>query len=169
MLAPTLRTSRLTLRVMEADDWPAFRDFMAGPRARYMGGPFDRDTAWGMFASDAAHWNFYGHGGLMIEAAGETVGQVAVLKPPSFPDVELGWFLYDGQESRGYATEAAAELRDWYYAEHPAPARLVSYVDPKNTASARVARRLGAELTPGLPAPHTEDDVYLYAPPGTIQ
>lgn len=134
-----------------------------------MGGPFGQDAAWGMFCSDSVHWAFYGFGGLMIDAEDRTVGQVAILNPPAFPQEELGWLLFDGSEAKGYATEAARALRDWYYANHPAPVRLVSYVHPENAASARVARRLGAELIAGLSAPDAEDHVYLHPAPERLQ
>lgn len=167
--APTLTTERLTLRPERADDWPAFRDFFAGPRAQFMGGPRDEMTAWGMFCSDAAHWDFYGHGALMIEAESGTVGQVSIIRPPSFPQEELGWFLYEGAEGRGYATEAAAALRAWYYANHPSPVRLVSYVGPGNRASALVAERLGAVPAAGLPPLEDGDVVYLHPAPDSLQ
>ena len=31
------------------------------------------------------------------------------------PEKELGWLVYDGYEGQGYATEAAAALRDWAF------------------------------------------------------
>jgi RimJ/RimL family protein N-acetyltransferase len=43
----------------------------------------------------------------------------------------------------GYATEAAAAIRDWAY-ERPDIDRLVSLIAPDNIRSQRVARRLDA-------------------------
>ncbi|NND19181.1 MAG: GNAT family N-acetyltransferase [Silicimonas sp.] len=169
MTPPVLTTERLTLRPQEIGDWPAFRDLMAGPRAHHMGGPFGESTAWGMFCSDSAHWDFFGHGGLTVEADGRAIGQVSIIRPPRFPQEELGWLLYDGTEGKGYATEAAAALRDWYYASHPAPVRLVSYVNPDNDASAKVARRLGAVRTDDLPPLDKDDHVYLHSAPEALQ
>jgi RimJ/RimL family protein N-acetyltransferase len=166
---PVLVTERLKLRAMEARDWPAFRDFFAGPRARFMGGPYTADAAWGMFCSDAAQWAFFGFGGLMVDADGRTVGQVSIINPPAWPQEEIGWFLYDGEEGKGYAVEASRALRDWYYTEHPAPVRLVSYVDPQNTASASVAVRLGAVLTDDLPTVDEGDLVFLHPAPERLQ
>jgi RimJ/RimL family protein N-acetyltransferase len=43
----------------------------------------------------------------------------------------------------GYASEAAAAIRDWAH-ERPNVDRLVSLISPDNIRSQRVARRLGA-------------------------
>lgn len=169
MTAPVIETARLRLRPQEARDWPPFRALMTSARARFMGGPFGENTAWGMFCSDTAHWEFFGHGGLTVEAGDRAVGQVSIICPPRFPQEELGWMLYDGGEGRGYATEAARALRDWYYTQHPAPVRLVSYVNPDNAASARVAERLGAVRTRDLPPLDPEDHVYLHPAPERLQ
>ena len=166
---PVIRTERLTLRAMEARDWPAFREFLQSPRAVHMGGPYDADAAWGMFCSDAAQWGFYGYGGLVIDADERTVGQVAIIKPPAWPQEELGWLLYDGEEGKGYAVEAARALRDWYYSAHPSPVRLVSYVGPENNASAEVARRLSAMLADDLPVVDKGDLVFLHPAPERLR
>ena len=65
---------------------------------------------------------------------------------------ELGWTLRPEHRGRGYATEAARAVRDWY--EGPP---LVSLIQPANERSQAVARRLGArpERTIELPdGPH---------------
>lgn len=44
---PTLTTSRLILRGIQAEDWPAYKQIMSTDRARFMGGPFAESIAWG--------------------------------------------------------------------------------------------------------------------------
>ena len=56
---------------------------------------------------------------------------------------ELGWALTQAHWGHGYATEAAAAIRDWAH-ERPNIDRLVSLISPDNIRSQRVARRLGA-------------------------
>ena len=58
-------------------------------------------------------------------------------------EVELGWTLAREHWGHGYATEAAAGIRDWAYGELGIE-RLISIIHPENTASEAVARRLGA-------------------------
>jgi RimJ/RimL family protein N-acetyltransferase len=130
-------------------DYTAYAEFMASGRSAYMGGPFDDFSAWGLFCHDVGQWALFGYGGLMIDvtATGQTVGNVGINQGPLFPEPELGWLLYAGQTGQGFATEAAAALRDWARARGNLRG-LVSYMDAENAASARVAQRLGAVLDP---------------------
>lgn len=162
---PILATRRLTLRVPTMDDFPAYAGLMASPRSAYMGGPFDTRAAWGMFCHDVALWQFFGHGALMIDvtATGECVGQVGINHGPLFPEKELGWMIYEGHEGNGYATEAAAALRDWAFATLKIGS-LVSYIDAGNAASIAVAKRLGGVLDPAAVKQDPEDVVYRHFP-----
>ncbi len=112
---PTFGTSRLILRAMRSDDWPAYLALMTSDRAQFMGGPFLDAVAWGMFCSDHAQWDLFGCGALMIDyqATGACVGQVGINAGPLFPEWELGWFVYPEFEGKGYAHEAAAALLTW--------------------------------------------------------
>jgi RimJ/RimL family protein N-acetyltransferase len=56
---------------------------------------------------------------------------------------ELGWSLLRAYWGHGYATEAAAAIREWAY-ERPNVDRLVSLITADNVRSQRVAERLGA-------------------------
>lgn len=147
MIGPTLTTARLVLRPMTMADFPAYRDFLTGTRTRYMDGPHDAATAWHWFCNDVALWALMDLGGLVITKDGVAVGTVGLCHPPHFPEPELGWFLYDGAEGQGFVTEAAAALRDWGLGPRGLPT-IVSYIDPDNQRSIRVAERLGARIDP---------------------
>lgn len=164
MNAPTVKTERLTLRPMTWDDFDPYAAMLASPRAVWMKGPNDRNTAWDWFASDIAHWPLFGFGGLTIDIDGKPAGQVAVTRGVSFPEPEIGWFLYDGYEGHGYATEAAAALRAHTYATTDLTT-LVSYCSPENAASIAVARRLGAYHDVDAPRP-ANDNCHVYRHPG---
>ncbi|MCC5987458.1 MAG: GNAT family N-acetyltransferase [Pararhodobacter sp.] len=162
-LIPTLKTSRLTLRAMRADDWDGYHRFMASDRAGYMGGPFSPAMAWGMFCSDHAQWSFFGVGALMIEhdATGACLGQVGINYGPLFPEWELGWLLYPQAEGHGYAHEAALALRAWAK-EVRELETLVSYIDPRNGRSIHLAERLGATPDHHAQRPDPDDLVYRH-------
>lgn len=144
---PTLTTSRLTLRPMVLGDWGPYSRLMLSDRARYMGGPFTEQVAWGMFCADHAQWDFFGCGALMVEdrQTGACLGQVGINSGPLYPEQEIGWLVFPEAEGRGYAFEAASALRDWARREKGL-STLVSYVDPRKERSRRPAERLGAVL-----------------------
>lgn len=163
---PTIVTARLRLRAPTLEDFPAFQRIMMSDRAKFMGGPFDEWSAWGMFCHDIASWALFGHGGLMVDRrdGGGCIGEVSINHGPLFPEKELGWMLYEGFEGQGYATEAAAGLRDWAFGTLGL-ATLVSYVHPDNTGSAAVAMRLGAVLDPDAAREDPEDLVFRHGRP----
>ncbi len=162
---PVLNTGRLTLRPPVFSDFAAYADLMASPRAVYMNGPLDTRGAWAYFTSDVALWPLFGHGGLMIDLkkTGACIGQVGINHGPLFAEKELGWFLYEGYEGHGYATEAAARLRDWAF-QTLGIKTLVSYIDPDNAGSIGVARRLGAVRDDEAPRDHPAVLVFRHTP-----
>jgi RimJ/RimL family protein N-acetyltransferase len=69
--------------------------------------------------------------------------------------------VYDGHTQLGYATEAATAVRDWAFASLGLTT-LVSYIDPDNFPSRRVAEHLGATLDPNAARPDPTDLVYRH-------
>lgn len=164
LTVPLIATARLRLRGPELGDFADYRRLMMSPRACYMGGPYDERGAWGMFCHDVAGWGLFGHGALMIDRKGDgaCVGQVGINHGPLFPEKELGWLLYDGYEGQGYASEAAAAMRDWAFRELGLVS-LVSYCDPLNARSLAVAERLGAVRDDTAPRQDPDDVVMRHA------
>ena len=153
LTAPTLSTARLVLRPLTMADYPGYAGFLATERSRFMGGPHDGKTAWSWFCNDTAQWALLDMGALIVTLDGRAIGQVALCHGPQFPEPELGWFLFNGaDEGRGYATEAAAKLRDWALGPRGL-ATVVSYIDTDNAASIRLAQRLGGRLDPDAATP----------------
>jgi len=163
MTPPTLQTERLTLRPHGPEDFPAYAALMTSERSRYMGGPYTRKAAWGVFCHDVACWSLFGHGALAVDFEGALIGQVGVSAGSLFPERELGWTVFAAHEGRGYMTEAAIALRKWTQANFDG--RLVSYIDPENARSIAVAERLGARLDPDAPVQDPGDLVYLHPRP----
>lgn len=160
---PQLGTPRLRLRAQRLEDFAPYAAFLASQRAAGMGGPFGEVAAWGQFCHDLASWRLFGHGALMVERrdSGACIGQVGINHGPLFPEPELGWLLYAGQEGQGFASEAAAALRDWAFDVRGLPT-LVSYMAPDNAASAAVARRLGGVLDRQARRTDPDDLVFRY-------
>lgn len=101
-------------------------------------GPFTLETA----GTDP---QVVGWAGLMIfDTRGWTPSTWAKAGRDAQP--ELGWALIRAHWGNGYATEAAAAIRDWAY-ECRSIDRLVSLISSGNVRSQRVAERLGAVPT----------------------
>ena len=146
-MIPTLTTARLTLRAPRIADFADYSAFLASPRSKGVDGPLDLKGAWAYFTHDSACWHLLGHGALMMERrdTGVLAGSISVNGGPMFDEVELGWMTYDGHTNAGFATEAAAAVRDWALNERGL-ATLVSYVGVDNAPSRRVAEKLGAVI-----------------------
>jgi RimJ/RimL family protein N-acetyltransferase len=139
---------------------------MSGDRAGYLGGPYSQSDAWDWFTNDTVTWQFNTFGTLAIETDGQLAGFVGLIHPPSFPEPECGWGLYDGFTGRGIATEAARVMLDYTFATTDLTT-IVSYVDRNNIASQQVAKRLGGVLDTDAETPFGADDhVYRHYPLG---
>ena len=60
---------------------------------------------------------------------------------PTF-NYEIGWHIYQESWGKGYATEAALKIMDYGFYTLNLPA-LIAIIDPKNTASLKIAQKLG--------------------------
>ena len=142
---PTLRTARLTLRAPALEDFEPLVAFYASDRARFIGGPSDRDMTWRGLLAQIGHWAVRGYGYFSVDThAGEMIGRVGVVCHESWPEPELGWHVFAGAEGHGYALEAAEAARD--HAAGLGLGPLISMINPENARSIRLAERLGAAL-----------------------
>lgn len=140
----SINTARLTLRTPILDDFAAVDAYARSPRAEFTGGQkCDEMDIWRSFLGVAGHWALRGYGLFTVLKDSKPIGRVGVIDHVMWEEPELGWHLFDGFEGHGYATEASAAARDWA-GETLSLGALVSYVHPENTASRRVAERLGA-------------------------
>lgn len=142
---PVLWTERLCLRLPQARDFDAYADYYAEDRSRFTGGPLDRPTAWRAYAAQIGHWHLRGYGlwTLTERDADTPIGHVGFWNPEGWPEREIGWVLYPGQEGRGLACEAAMAARDYAYRTLGWGA-LISVIAPGNDRSIALARRMGA-------------------------
>lgn len=146
-----IETERLALRRPTAADVESPPPFLSDPRVmNFLGGVADDPRAVVQQWLDG--WERYPAGKLIVETTdGERIGRVGVnfydpvrWTRSNLPDArpELTWALAFEHWGKGYATEAAAAVRDWF-----GRGGLISLIAPLNIRSQRVAERLGA--TPG--------------------
>ncbi|MEM7341908.1 MAG: GNAT family N-acetyltransferase [Actinomycetota bacterium] len=165
-LIPELTSDRLRFRAFSEADFDATAAFFADDVSQFYGGPCDRDEAWRKFAVYSGHWMLRGWGPWAVERldTGAFVGWVGPWCPEGWIEPEITWALVLGQHGHGFATEAAGrtlraayELFGWTTA--------VSVVRTENTASAGVARRLGATVERQIPFRGGVADVFRHRGP----
>lgn len=141
---PVLTTPRLRLDAPDLHDFPAWAEILCSPRARHMDGPYSREDAYTEFAAMLGTWVLHGHGVFAMRKTegGPALGFICLNLEPGDQEPELGFFVTEAAEGQGLTAEAATAVRDWARAQ--GLASLVSYVDPENHRSVRLATRLGA-------------------------
>jgi RimJ/RimL family protein N-acetyltransferase len=95
------------------------------------------------------NYDRFGHGlwAVHLIGTGEFVGQCGLIPQNirSEDEIEIGYLLRRTHWRRGYATEAAAACRDFGFSALRAQ-KLVSFINPNNDPSKRVAERIGMTL-----------------------
>lgn len=144
---PRLETPRLLLRDWCDRDLEAHAEMHADPEVmRYIGQGtvFSRDRSWREVAMHIGHWALRGYGQWALERKedGVSLGRAGLWNPPGWPGLEVGWMLARHAWGNGYATEAGRAAIEWAWDTLDA-SQLISVIHPGNTASVRVAERLG--------------------------
>ena len=165
IVAPRLETERLVLRAHRIEDFERLAELYEQPRSKFIGGPLPRAQVWTNFAADIGHWVLLGFGVWAVELreSGTYVGQVGLTHPDNYPEGELGWLLWEEFEGKGYAFEAAMRAREFAFSTLDWKA-LVSYIDPDNLKSIRLAERMGAALDRKAKTPNN-DPTLVYRHP----
>ncbi len=166
---PTLETKRLILRGPEPQDYPDFKATFTSYRARFMGGPLNAYESWMLYAAEIGHWQIRGYGMWMIhdKVTDETYGMAGGWKPAQWPEQELAWVIWPDAAGHGYALEAVSAARDYFYNQLGWDGA-VSYIDPKNLASIRLAERLGATKDKTAKTIDGNDAVYRHPSPAQL-
>jgi [ribosomal protein S5]-alanine N-acetyltransferase len=161
---PALTTRRLTVRPLTVADAAAVAAVNGEPEAGWL-----EWTAAGYHQLAQLHQPPYGERAIALRESGELVGMVGVVPSmgpfsqlPGFdapagarfrPEVGLFWALAPAHRGNGYATEAAAAVIEFGFAEMNL-ARIVATTTYDNEASIAVMRRLGMTIASNpLPEP----------------
>lgn len=162
-----LETPRLLLRpFVEADLDPLARMYADPEVMRYIGtgSTATRQETWRAISSMLGHWLLRGYGMWAVEerASGSMVGRVGFIEPEGWPGFELGWMVDRSCWGRGYAPEAAdVALR--HAREELGKERVISLIRPGNTASIRVAEKIGHRRDGSVQL--FEEEAWVYATP----
>ena len=166
---PVLETQRLILRGPEAEDYPNFQATFTSYRARFMGGPLNAYEAWMLYAAEIGHWRIRGYGMWMIHdrETDATLGMAGGWMPAKWPEREIAWVIWPDAAGHGYALEAVHAARKFFYRDLNWDGA-VSYIDPKNLDSIRLAERLGAKKDPTAATIDGHDAVYRHPAPAAL-
>jgi RimJ/RimL family protein N-acetyltransferase len=178
-----LYTDRLCLRTPTPQDAEALYDLFADPEVMHGLGkePVSAlEETRAMIEAGIGGWRTDGLGPFILETAAtdrQVVGQAGLMifdtrgwtpstwaNAGSHAQPELGWALTPAHWGYGYATEAAAAIRDWAH-ESRSIDRLVSLISSDNVRSQRVAERLGAIPTETVTPAHTKRKTVVWRHP----
>ncbi len=159
-----LETERLRLRALRESDLQGMYELHSDALSKsvYRTG-FERGDIWRRIATALGHWQLRGYGPWALEDknSGAYVGACSLWFPEGWHDVEVGYSIHPAFRGRGLAVEAAICVRNFGFSHYKFK-RLVSYIQPSNLQSIRVAEKLGATVDGDFmmgDIPHT---IYLH-------
>lgn len=144
---PILETPRLSLREMTWDDLDFLARLLADERVmRHYPKPCTREGAKLWMGRIIERYAQHGHAFWLValRATGEPIGQVGLLLQhvDGVDEPEIGYMIHANHWRQGYASEAAAAVRDHAFTRLDKP-RVISLIRPVNIPSQRVALKLG--------------------------
>ncbi len=151
MQAPLLTTERLRVEPISMAHWEDHAAAWADPQlTAFIGGtPRSRNESWGKFIGGAGLWSLLGYGywSFIERESGAYLGTGGLANferglPELEGYVEAGWAFVPAAWGKGYATEAMMAVLQWADA-HLGVSEIRCIISPDNTASIRVAEKLG--------------------------
>ena len=161
-----IETGRLILREYTLEDFNALYEILSDPETmRHYPAPYDEKGTRRWLEWSLENYKKHGFGWWAIELkqTGEFIGDCGVTMQPidgeSLP--ELGYHLNRKYWRRGYAGEAAAAVRDWFF-QNTEFECIYSYMTAANMASWATAARTGLRRIKEY-EDETEGLLYVYA------
>lgn len=146
-----IETSRLTLRLMDPTDLDPLLKIFGDPKVMkaFDEEPFTPEQMKRWLDRNLQHQKEHGYGlfSVIIESEGILIGDCGLehMEVDGEQIAELGYDFRSDYWNQGYATEAAAAVRDFAFQELGIP-HLISLIRVGNEASRRVAEKIGMDL-----------------------
>ncbi len=143
-----LETDRLIFRQWQNSDYEIFAKFYSiEENARFVGGIKTPEESWRLMSTYIGHYVLKGYSYLAIgeKGTGNLIGTVGLWNSDPWPEPELGYWLLPDSQGNGYGLEAGLAVKN-FALDTLNINSLVSYIDPSNEASKKLALRLGAEI-----------------------
>ena len=141
-----LETERLKFRHWTPSDFETIATFFSREEdARFVGGVKKPEEAWRLMATYVGHYELFGYSYLAVteQTSGNLIGTVGLWNSEPWPEPELGYWLLPEAQGKGYGVEAGMAVKDFALNELKFNS-LVSYIDPQNERSKKLALKLGA-------------------------
>ena len=142
-----LTTERLILREYTMDDLEGLLEIISdGETMKYYPRPYDRDGAvrWINWCMNSYSQNGFGLWAIQLRDGGEFIGDCGIsmqnIDGESLP--EIGYHINKRHWRLGYASEAAAAVRDWGFTNRDFDS-LYSYMNSENIPSYSTAASVG--------------------------
>jgi RimJ/RimL family protein N-acetyltransferase len=146
-MRPILETERLALRELTLDDLDFVAEMLAHPEVmRYYPKCLSREESHEWIERQLARYAWRGHSLWLAteRGSGDPIGQIGLI--PQIVDgaeePEIGYLVHYPYWRRGYASEAAAAVRDYAFRTLGKP-YVISLIRPENVPSQGVARKIG--------------------------
>ena len=143
-----LETERLIFRQWKNSDYPIFAEFYSVERnAQYVGGMKNPEESWRLMASYIGHYELNGFSYLAIaeKESENLIGTIGLWNSHPWPEPELGYWLLPKSQGKGFGVEAGLVVKEFAINELKLNS-LVSYIDPSNEPSKKLALRLGGKF-----------------------
>jgi RimJ/RimL family protein N-acetyltransferase len=143
-----LETPRLCLRLMQPSDLDDLLKIFGDPKvmASFCVAPFNREQVEGWMRRNIVHQSQYGYGffSVILKPEGLLIGDCGLenMKVDGDQTTELGYDFRSDYWNQGFATEAAAAVRDYAFNVLQLP-HLISLIRVGNEASKRVSEKIG--------------------------
>jgi ribosomal-protein-alanine N-acetyltransferase len=147
----TIETLRLELRTMQPTDLEDLLKIFGDPKvmASFSSPPFEREQMESWLNRNLAHQEQYGYGLFSVIHKGDQIliGNCGLehMEMEGVLAAELGYDFRSDYWNQGYATEAAAGVRDYAFKTLALPF-LISLIRVGNGSSKRVAEKIGMQL-----------------------
>ncbi|WP_422075220.1 GNAT family N-acetyltransferase [Tranquillimonas rosea] len=165
MTPPVLHTRRLRLRAPHTGDFDVLSAFLMSERARHVGGPLSDATQCSRTLGNlAGMWMLRGFGAFVFTQRDDdrALGMAGPWQPMTWPEPEIAWSVWAPEaEGTGLAHEASLAARDHAFRDL-GWTTAVSYIDPENVRSIRLAERLGATRDTGATPPPGSGPIHVY-------
>lgn len=142
-----LETERLIIREYMPDDFDALAEIICDPYTmRYYARPYDREGVdrWIRWCLDSYKSHGFGLWALESKETGEFIGDCGISLQHIDGQIlpEIGYHVNKKYWHRGYAKEACAAVKDWFFT-HTDYAAVYSYMNAENFPSAATAASNG--------------------------